>query len=854
MAPGARALLWMDYAWAAGGDAGVMGDVPTTVHVPEALPAQRRGRDWVVISDGVEVKLTNLDKLYWGPEGHTKADLIAFYWNIAPTILPYLRDRPLTLKRMPDGADGEFFYAKHAWRGTPEWMRTAAIVSHDDGKRIDYLLADDRAALLWLANAGCIELHPWHTRVDDLPRPDYAFFDLDPMGRATFADSARVALLVRTVLDRLGLRGYPRTSGATGVQVYVPVERRQSAGAIVEWVGRVCGLIERADPALATMTWDLSERGDRVFLDHRMNTEGRNIAATYCLRPERQAPVATPLTWEELERGVQPTDFTIRTIWERLAAVGDLFAPVLAGGQDLRAAMRALGMEPESEREAAEAGRHHVAAGPGDLSAYAAKRDFTVTPEPAAGATVSPDQGGRPRFVVQHHLARRLHHDLRLEQGGTARSWALPKGLPEVPGLRHLAVQTEDHPLEYLTFSGRIPEGQYGAGEMRIWDAGTYEPVEWRDGKVTVRLHGRRHTGEYHLFRISSTEDRQWMVTRAEPGAAPPPAPRNFAPMLATAHDRPFDDDGWAFEVKWDGVRVISTTFRPGFGGEGHVRMISRQDNDVTGGYPELADLWERVLAYHAVLDGELVLLGSAGVPNFGLLQTRMHLRGEQAARAAQRTPITYVVFDVLEIDGGSLTDRPLSERLKVLEDLVIPGGRLVRSEPVRGDGRRLYEAVRAQGLEGMIAKRLSSRYQPGRRSADWRKVKVRQEATAVIGGWLPGEGSRAPTLGALLVGMLDARGSLQYAGRVGSGFDDAELTRLSALLADHETDTPPFADLTRLPPEVRRPPARGGARWCRPDLVCDIEYNERTAAGRLRAPVYKGLRPDVDPGAVTHE
>lgn len=845
-----------------------MSDVPTTVRFPQPMPAERRGQEWVVVSDGVEVKLTNLDKPYWEPEGYTKGDLLTFYWNIAPTILPYLLDRPLTLKRMPNGADGDFFYAKQAWPGTPEWMRTARIVSQDDDKHIDYLLADTRAALLWLANAGCIELHPWHTRIDDLPRPDYAFFDLDPMGRATFSDSAEVALLVRTVLNRLGLRSYPRTSGATGVQVYVPVERRHSAAAIVEWVGRVCALIERADPTRTTMTWDVGQRGDRVFLDHRMNTEGKNIAATYCLRPERQAPVATPLTWEELERGTDPTDFTISTIWHRLDAVGDLFAPLLQGGQDLLEAMRALGMEPETAREAARAGKHRVEAGPGDLSEYTAKRDFNVTPEPAASIPADPAAAGdhapeeenrTPRFVVQQHLARRLHHDLRLEQGGTARSWALPKGLPEVPGLRHLAVQTEDHPLEYLTFSGRIPEGQYGAGEMRIWDQGTYEAVEWRDGKVTIRLHGRRHNGEYHLFRTSSDDPSQWMVTRAAPGAAPLPAPPAFTPMLATPYDHPFDDDRWVFEVKWDGVRVLTTTFRPGFGDEGHVRLVSRQGNDVTEGYPELADLWERVLAYHAVLDGELVLLGPDGVPNFQLLQSRMHVRGEQARRAAQRRPITYVVFDVLEVDGETLIDRPLSERLEILEALLIEGdagpghGRLVRSEPVRGDGVRLYEAVSSRGLEGVVAKRLTSRYHPGRRSPEWRKIKVRHRATAVIGGWLSGEGSRT-ALGALLVGFRDAEGALQYAGRVGSGFDDAELDRLTGLLAERETASSPFADLERLPPEAKRPKARGGARWCRPELVCEIEYTERTDVGRLRAPVYKGMRPDVNPEDVTRE
>ncbi|MEX0659128.1 MAG: non-homologous end-joining DNA ligase, partial [Egibacteraceae bacterium] len=485
-------------------------DVPTTIAFPSPLPARREGRAWILESGGVDQKVTNLDKPFWEPEGYTKADLLAYYWNVAEWILPYLADRPLTLKRMPDGADGAFFYAKQAPPHTPGFVSTAPVTSRDSGKTIDYLLARDAPSLLWLANLGCIELHPWHARVDRIDRPDYAFFDLDPMS-VGFAEVREVALLVRTALDRLGLRGYPRTSGATGMQVYVPIDRVHSAGAVREWVGRVCRLINRADPERTTMEWEIAKRTGKVFLDHNMNTEGKNIAATWSLRPERGAPVATPLEWAEVAGDVEPTDFTIATVWRRLDEVGDLAVPILAGGQDLRSAMAAVGMDPD----AADGEGSHVVARRPDLSAYTAKRDFTRTPEPPADeadadqvrdsdtAQVGHDRADddRPRFVIQHHLATRLHHDLRLERHGSAPSWAIPKGLPDVPGVRHLAVQTEDHPLSYMTFSGEIPEGEYGGGQVRIWDEGPYELVEWHDDKVTVRLHGRRHTGEYHLFR-----------------------------------------------------------------------------------------------------------------------------------------------------------------------------------------------------------------------------------------------------------------------------------------------------------------------------------------------------------------
>ncbi|HVL99718.1 MAG TPA: non-homologous end-joining DNA ligase, partial [Egibacteraceae bacterium] len=451
------------------------------------------------------------------------------------------------------------------------------------------------------------------------------------------------------------------------------------------------------------------------------------------------------------------------------------------------------------------------------------------------------DAARRPRFVVQHHLATRLHHDVRFERHGTAPSWAVPKGLPDVPGLRHLAVQTEDHPVEYLSFSGEIPAGEYGGGHVRIWDEGTYELLEWSDDKVTVRLHGRRHTGRYHLFRTGGTDDpSQWMVVRADAPAelaAPPPT---LAPMLAVdGQGQAFDDPDWLFEVKWDGVRAIATTVRPGTGEPASTRLVSRQGNDITTAYPEIGSLWERVLARNAVLDGELVAFNPDGTPSFQRLQRRMHLRDEAGVdRARERIPVTYLVFDVLAVDGRAIVDRPLTERLGLLDELLVPGGAVQRSQAVAEAGTALFEAIRQRGLEGLVAKRAASPYRPGRRSRDWLKIKVRRSVRCVVGGWLPGEGSRGGTLGALLLGLYD-EGRLRYVGRVGSGFDDAELARLDGLLAERAAESH-FAAGTPRPPR--------GARFVRPELVCRVEYGEVTDEGLLRAPSYKGLVAGADP------
>ena len=844
----------------------------TTVEFPQPLPVTQTGATaWRLDADGVAQKVTNLTKPYWGPEGYTKGDLLAYYYNVAEWILPFLADRALTLKRMPDGADGDFFYAKNAPGHVPDWMPRAPISSDDSGKVIDYLMAQDTASLVYVANLGCIEMHPWHSRTDALGFPDYAFFDLDPM-EVGFDVVKQVALLIKVVLDQLGLVGYPRTSGATGIHIYLPIDRVHTFAEVRDFITRVCRLVNRADPERTTMEWQVSDRTGKVFLDAGMNTEGRNIAAAYSLRPHRGAPVSTPLRWEELATDVEPGDFTIANIWPRLAEVGDHFTAVLAGGQELWTAMQAVGLEVERERrgpshslatpaptsaspDLTEPGRSgpeaqdltepdRPAEEPGELATYQSMRDFAITAEPAGGPV---EATGTNRFVIQHHLATRLHHDLRLERGGTLRSWALPKGLPLATGLPHLAMQTEDHPLEYLTFHGDIPDGEYGGGPMRIWDTGHFETLEWEDGKVTFRLDGHRHQGEWHLFRVgrrgSGRGEREWLITRASADEVvlptPPPV---IAPCLATGGGEPFDDDGWLFEVKWDGVRAIATTIRPGTGtkedNDGTTRLVSRNGNDISAAYPELAGLWERVLAFNAVLDGEVVALGPDGRPSFGLLQQRMHLRGaERVDRARRATPVSYMVFDLLAVDGRSLVDLPLDDRLSLLDDLLVPSRTIVRSDAVLGQGRALYAAAEAQGLEGVVAKRRSSRYLPGRRSPDWLKVKVRRSAEVVVGGWLEAS-TGSGELGSLLVGAWED-GALRYMGRVGTGFDAAERARLKGILEGVAATASPFSD---------DPGDRPDVHHCAPAHVAEVEYGELTGEGRLRAPSYRRLVDDADP------
>jgi bifunctional non-homologous end joining protein LigD len=808
-----------------------------TVEYPNPLPASRDGDAWWVRIDGREVRLSNLDKIYWPDDGYTKGDLLGAYYNLAPLILPHLRDRPLTLRRLPEGISGPEFYEKQAPAHTPEWMPRARVEGHGRRGATEFLLAQDVPSLLFVANLGCIEFHPWHSRLGSIDRPDYAFFDLDPFPPITFATVRQVAKLVGVALEKLGLRSLVRTSGATGMQVYVPLDGSHTYEEARGFVERVCRIIHKTYPDGTTMEWEISKRAGKVFLDYAMVSEGRNIASAYSVRAHPRAPVSTPLRREELDEDVEPADFTIQTVWGRFEAVGDLFEPLLAGGspegQSLDKAMAALGMDPAQLRVAAAPEEAEVAVEKGSLETYKKKRSFTVTPEPEGKVAEKPSE--QPMFMIHKHHATRLHYDLRLERGGTLVSFAIPKGLPEEPNVRRLAVHVEDHPMEYATFSGRIPEGEYGAGEVRIYDAGTYEPVEWKDDKITIRLHGHRLTGEWHLVQ---TDGKNWLAFRSRSSGPLPRKPMapSIEPMLATGGAEPFDDPEWLFEVKWDGVRTLA--FLDATTIHGSTRLISRRGRDVTGVYPELDNMHEFLCGDNGLVDGEIVSL-VGGRPSFEAMQNRFTTNRPNAQLLKQH-PVQFIAFDLLWLDGESLMDRPLEERLALLERWLVPAKRIVHSVRIPTHGVAMHEQAKSRDLEGLVAKKLGSTYKPGRRSKDWLKIKIRKTQDVVIVGWQPGEGARA-SLGSILVAVM-RDGKLSYAGRVGTGFTEKTLQMMLERLTPLETDTPPV----ELPPDADL----GGrpVHWVRPELVCEVEYAEFTSYGIMRAPAFKGLREDKAP------
>jgi bifunctional non-homologous end joining protein LigD len=483
------------------------------------------------------------------------------------------------------------------------------------------------------------------------------------------------------------------------------------------------------------------------------------------------------------------------------------------------------------------------------LAEYQAKRDFDATPEPSGAATAEPDATDAPRFVIQEHHARAMHWDLRLERDGLLPSWALPKGLPIDPKDNHLAVHTEDHPIEYLDFAGDIPEGEYGGGSMRVWDHGTYEPIEWTDRKVVVALHGRRSEGRYALFqtgRAGSGRERDWMIHRMDPPVDPTaePIPATFEPMLATAATKRPPTGQWGYELKWDGIRSIA------FVEGGRARFTSRRGGDITARYPELRALGRALGSTRAILDGEIVSFDpERGRPDFHRLQQRMHVEGEhRIRRLSQELPVTYMIFDLVWLDGHSLVDEPYEQRRARLADLHLNGPSWQSPPHEVGDGQVTTDVSLQFGLEGVMAKALDRPYEPGRRSSSWLKIKNGMRQELVVGGWMPGERGRTGSVGSLLVGYYDDsdtdRGALVYAGRVGSGLTQRDIDWWDDALAASERRTSPF-DRGSVP---------RGARFVDPSYVVEVRFTEWTPGGGIRQPVYLGRRDDKPATEVVRE
>jgi bifunctional non-homologous end joining protein LigD len=460
-----------------------------------------------------EVTFTHIEKVFFPKDGFTKGQLIRYYIDVAAHLLPHLKDRPITLIRYPDGVAGQKFYEKNAPKFAPPWIRTFSVPRRHEEGEIHYILINDVRSLAWCANIAAIELHPFLHRAPKLDQPTHVAFDLDPGEGADLATCAKVALLVKDILDTLGLKGFPKVSGSKGLQLYVPLNTRVTYEETGTFAKAVAELLEQRHPDLVVSKMTKVRRRGRVLIDWSQNSASKTTVAVYSMRGKADEPfVSMPVTWDELKSCAKAKKsrslfFTPRAALARLKKRGDLFSPVLKLKQSLPKAFASQETQDEAP-----------------LKRYGEKRDFTKTREPPAERVAPAAAASGGRFVIQKHAASHLHYDFRLEMGGTLKSWAVPKGLPTELGIKRSAFAVEDHPLGYIRFEGTIPQGQYGGGTVMVWDIGTYELLggDYASGNLKLMLHGKKLRGEWHMFKIRSERGKDvWLIAKSQKPAKP---------------------------------------------------------------------------------------------------------------------------------------------------------------------------------------------------------------------------------------------------------------------------------------------------------------------------------------------
>ena len=806
--------------------------------------------------DGTRVPVSNLDKVLYPAAGFTKAQVIDYYIRVAEYLLPHLHDRPVTLKRYPDGISGEHFYEKDAPSFTPAWVQTFPVPRRSGESDIRYILINDLRTLVWCANLANLEIHPFLHRVPDIGRPTHVAFDLDPGEGADLMTCAEVGLWLKEALDALKLASFAKVSGSKGMQVYVPLNTAADYAATQSFARGIAQWLEREHKGRVVADMPKHLRAGKVFIDWSQNSDFKTTVGVYSLRAKRHHPyVSVPVTWDEVAsaRAVDELTFTPDQALQRAEHVGDLFEPVLSLRQKLPGAAK--------------------------LSTYTAKRNFSKTPEPAgAVAPRSSRQGGRRRFVIQKHAASHLHYDFRLEMHDVLKSWAVPKGVPHEAGQRRLAAATEDHPLEYIGFEGNIPKGQYGGGTVMVWDTGTYELIEgnYYKGRLHILLNGAKLRGEY-VIEKDKAQEKNWRVVRvSEDGSNPddksvisgrtmeeiasdtasaqwssnrtnagidldelPKSEMKFVePMQAEPAAELPDGEQWVYEVKFDGYRALAIRTAEG------VQLLSRRNNLLNDRFQSIADALSEA-EQGTIFDGEVVALDAEGRPSFNVLQNYR----------SPKTPLLYYVFDLLAYRGRTLTKLSLSERRRVLEmDAMAPlGAPVLLSTSLKAHPAQLLEAAREQGLEGIVAKRTNSLYEAGKRSGAWVKVRVNKGQELVVGGYKPGSNG----FEYLLIGFYEGR-KLQFIAKLKNGFTPATRNEVAARFPKLKTSTCPFDNLPE-PKNARRGEAITaevvkGLQWLRPELVVQVDFVDWTEANHLRHAKFVALRDDKDPAEVVKE
>jgi len=767
------------------------------------------------ISHRVEVgkrklELSNLDKILYPEDGYVKAEIIEYYIKIAPTILSHIKGRPLTLVRFPDGIDGEMFYQKNRPKWAPEWIQYEEL-----GKeKKDYMIATEAASLAWLANLACLEMHQMHSRKPNFDKPDYMVFDLDPPLGYNFQKIVKIALDLKEHIESYGYHTFPKTTGGKGIHIVAPIEPKWDFHTVFEAAQSIAKAFVDSHAKDTTLHIRKESRKGKVLIDIYRIRQGQSIISPYSLRGVNGALVSMPLHWEQMSQTKSPKEYDIKTAVAMILSEGDAWEGISAYAVHLHT-------KRSAKRNVKDLGPNPKYKTPETLESYKEKRDFSKSTEPGVE-----EFGGKGNgFVVHRHHATRLHYDLRLEQDGTLKSWAVPRGLPPRPGVKRLAVATEDHPMKYLTWEGNIPKGQYGGGDMWIYALGRYEKVKEKKNGFYFNLYSKEINGEYRMHLM---KDKEWLLERVDnPQVNWIQHPVEF--MLSHSLKDPPEGD-FVYEVKWDGIRVMIAI------DEGEITIRSRNQRDITAQFPELCIPEEAFRATSALFDGEVVCLDDSGRPVFKKVINRLMQSTEGGINKGKaRNPAFCYLFDCLYLDGRPIVNEPLMKRREWLIDSVKKDTPYRVSEIIE-DGKELFEAAKKLELEGIMAKDPAGKYYPGKRSSSWYKVKVRQTADCVIIGYSEGKGDRKKYFGALQIAQL-VDGNLEYRGKVGTGWDANMMKSIFGELQKIEIINKPINE--KLMDEA-------STTWIESMLFCEIQYAQLTKNHIYREPVFLRLRPDL--------
>ncbi len=771
----------------------------------------KKKSQWVTIGKR-KLELSNLDKELF-PEDHLmKAEIIEYYLKIAPTLLNHVKGRALTLIRFPDGIHGEMFYQKNRPEWAPDWLEFASLGKEE---KKDYIIATEPASLVWLANLASLELHQLHSRKPNFDCPDYMVFDLDPPEGYDFKKIIPIAFELKESIESYGYHPFVKTTGGKGIHICCPLEPKFDFHTVFEAAQLIAQPFVDAHQKDTTLHIKKEARKGRVLIDIYRIRSGQSIVSPYSLRGRIGAPVSMPLKWDELAVLTDPKDHNINNALEKVLTDGDAWEGIEAFAVDVHTHRKKIVAKelPKSRKRKT----------PDQLESYDKKRDFAKTSEPKA---VIDDTGGN-NFVIHRHHATNLHYDLRLEQDGVLKSWAVPRGFPPHPGVKRLAVQTEDHPMKYLTFHGTIPKGEYGGGDMWIYATGKYAITKEKKDGFYFRLSSREMSGEYRIYKIQ--KKKEFLMERVD-------TPQidylndTIEPMLSNSVAKPPVGDQYLYEVKWDGIRALISIQ------DGQIRIRSRNQNDITKQFPELCIPDKSFRATCGLFDAEIVCLDGTGRPQFKKVIHRLMANGESViAKNSKTSPAYCYVFDCLYLDGRPLINEPLVKRREWIKDAIKSDSNYRVSE-VEEDGQLLFEAARQHQLEGIMAKDKNSKYLPGRRSDAWLKIKVRNTAECVVIGYNEGQGNRASTFGGLHIAEMKD-GKLIYRGKVGSGFNDDDLKEIGDMVKKLKHTKKPI-DQKVLDEKV--------SQWVEPKYFVEVTFASLTPDKMYREPVFVRMRPDL--------